>query len=82
MLERASAQRRIDQGEQELYAPTDMQDSEYFLEFKAPIHGKMVYSINWITGRYRHFVYALDQSKTQPASELSGKCELIHPSAQ
>ena len=54
-------------------------DLQWNLEFKSPMHGKMVYLINWTTGRYRLQVYALDHSKTFPASEVSGKCELIHP---
>jgi hypothetical protein len=69
-------------GEQEIYAPTGTQESAYFVEFKEPLHGKMVYAINWVTGRYRLYVYALDHSRTVPASEASGKCELIHPWAQ
>jgi len=56
-------------------------DAEWSLEFKAPMHGKIVYRINWVTGRYRLMVYALDHSKTVPADEISGRCELIHPSS-
>lgn len=53
---------------------------EYRLDFDAPIHhGRMVYRINWKTGRYRLLVYALDHNKNVPAEEISGKCELIHP---
>ena|ERR1700678_336218 len=54
-------------------------DEEWALEFKSPLHGKMVYMINWTTGRYRLLIFALDKSKTLPASEISGRCELIHP---
>jgi hypothetical protein len=54
-------------------------DGEWSVEFKSPLHGKIAYRINWITGRYRLLVYALDHSKTVPAEEISGKCELIHP---
>jgi hypothetical protein len=54
-------------------------DESWSLEFKSPLHGKMVYMINWTTGRYRLLVFALDHSKTVPADETSGKCELIHP---
>jgi hypothetical protein len=43
-----------------------------------PFHARMVYSINWATGRYRLQVYALDRSKFIPAAEGSGQCELIH----
>jgi hypothetical protein len=51
----------------------------YRLEFKSPLHGRMVYLINWKTGRYRLQVYDLDTSKVMPSEEISGKCELIHP---
>ena len=54
-------------------------DDAWGVEFKSPMHGKAVYRINWITGRYRYLIYALDHSKTIPAAEISGKCELIHP---
>jgi hypothetical protein len=54
-------------------------DERWSLEYKSPFHGKTVYSINWVTGRYRLLVYALDRSKTVPAAENFGKCELIHP---
>ncbi len=54
-------------------------DEKWSVEFKAPLHGKKVYLINWITGRYRVQVFALDHSRTIPAYEGSGKCELIHP---
>lgn len=54
-------------------------DGNYRVDFNAPMHGRMVYMINWKTGRYRMQVFALDHSKTIPASETSGKCELIHP---
>jgi hypothetical protein len=43
---------------------------------------KMTYSINWDTGRYRMKLYILSASKTTPAQEVSGKCELIHPWVQ
>jgi hypothetical protein len=57
-----------------------MDDSkEYFIEFKAPLPGKMVYSINWATGRYLLRVFAFQKSRTIPASERAGKCERIHP---
>jgi hypothetical protein len=66
--------------QQLLYEPVSKNsDAEWSLEFKSPLHGKMVYAFNWTTGRYRLQVYALDHSKTAPAEELSGKCELIHP---
>ena len=44
--------------------------------------GRIVYSINWKTGRYRMFEYALDYNKTTPSYESSGKCEPIHPSTK
>jgi hypothetical protein len=44
-----------------------------------PLHGRIVYSINWKTGRYRMLIYALDYNKSVPADEGSGKCEVIHP---
>jgi hypothetical protein len=53
--------------------------TDYSIEFGAPFHGKMTYPINWATGRYCLRVYALDKSKTVPATEAFGKCELIHP---
>jgi hypothetical protein len=65
---------------QEIYDKVDKDsDERWSLEFKSPLHGKMVYMINWTTGRYRLLVFALDHSKTIPAAEISGKCELIHP---
>jgi hypothetical protein len=54
-------------------------DNTYSIEFGSPFKGKMVYKINWITGRYRLQVFAAN--KAVPASEASGKCELIHPDA-
>jgi hypothetical protein len=65
---------------QEIYDKVDKDsDERWSIEFKSPLHGKMVYMINWTTGRYRLLVFALDHSKTLPAAENSGKCELIHP---
>jgi hypothetical protein len=56
-----------------------VRDGKYTIDFNAPInHGRNVYLINWKTGRYRFQVFALDHSKTLPALEVSGKCELIH----
>jgi hypothetical protein len=52
---------------------------EYFVEFKSPKPGKMVYAINWTTGRYLLRVYIFQNSRTIPAKEGSGRCELIHP---
>lgn len=63
----------------QLYEKMDKNSEErWSVEYTAPIHGKNVYLINWSTGRYRFQVYALDHSTTRPASETSGKCELIH----
>jgi len=53
--------------------------TDWDIEFGKPLHGRIVYSINWKTGRYRMLTYALDSNKTLPADESSGKCELIHP---
>ena len=54
-------------------------DPGYYRDFtKDPIkHGRIVFSINWSTGRYRFKVYDLDYSVV-PAMEMPGKCELIH----
>jgi len=64
---------------QQVYEATGTQGTDYSIEFGQPFHGKMVYSINWATGRYRLRVYMLDKSKTAPGLEMFGKCELIHP---
>lgn len=69
----------VSSGQQILDKARKDSDEEWSLEFKSPMHGKIVYRINWITGRYRLLVYALNHSKTLPADEISGKCELIHP---
>jgi hypothetical protein len=53
---------------------------EYFIEFKGPSPGKMVYSINWTTGRYLLRVYMFQKSRVVPSADGAGKCELIHPS--
>jgi hypothetical protein len=64
----------------QLFSPVaEKEGTDYDIQFKSPFHGRIIYSINWITGRYRMIVYALDNSKTLPADESSGKCELIHP---
>jgi hypothetical protein len=64
----------------QLFDPVDKNsDVQWSMEFGSPMHGKMVYAFNWTTGRYRLLVYALDRSKTIPAAETSGKCEVIHP---
>jgi len=44
-----------------------------------PFHGRMLYTINWATGRYRLQVFDLDKNKDIADAEDSGKCELIHP---
>jgi hypothetical protein len=66
-------------GKMEEYEPVGKDGTEWDAEFTSPFHGRMRYSINWTTGRYRFSVYALDRSKTLAASENFGKCELIHP---
>jgi hypothetical protein len=62
-------------GDTQMFEP---EGTTYSLEAKKPMHVKMVYNINWTTGRYRLLVYALDHNPTVPAGETSGKCELIH----
>ena len=54
-------------------------DERWSQEIKSPLRGKIIYLINWATGRYRLLVFAFERSKTVPAGEYSGKCELIHP---
>jgi hypothetical protein len=67
-------------GEMAWYVPVGNEGTDFRILYDAPFRGKSEYSINWATGRYRFRVYALDYSKTTPAGEASGKCELIHPS--
>jgi len=62
-----------------VYVPVGRDGTDWDIEFNSPIHGRMLYSINWTTGRYRLSVYALDRSKTIPTAQTFGKCELIHP---
>jgi hypothetical protein len=57
----------------------DEVNKDYSIEFKGPMPGKMVYSINWATGRYMLRVFMFQKSRTIPAAETAGKCELIHP---
>jgi len=64
---------------QQIYEATGTEGTDYSIEFGQPFHGKMVYSINWATGRYRLRVYMLDKSKATPGLETFGRCELIHP---
>ena len=66
-------------GDVQVYDAGDQKGVDYGIEFTSPIHGKMVYSINWTTGRYLLRIYALDHSKTVPAFFGSGKCELVYP---
>jgi hypothetical protein len=56
----------------------DKVDDGYRIDITAPIHDRLIYKINWKTGRYLFQQYLLDHSKTVPVSEYSGKCELIH----
>jgi hypothetical protein len=63
----------------EVYEPVGKDGTDWEIQFNTPIRGRMLYSINWVTGRYRLSVYALDHSKTIPAAQTFGKCELIHP---
>ena len=61
------------------YRNAEGEKGSYHIDFDAPIrHGRMVYRINWKTGRFLLLVYALDRSKDIPAAKTSGKCELIH----
>lgn len=62
----------------EIYDPVGNDGTDWDIEYTKPLHMRMLYSINWKTGRYRMLVYALDYNKTLPADEKSGKCEPIH----
>jgi hypothetical protein len=67
-----------------LYEPVkkdvaDEVNKDYTVEFGKPMPGKMVYSINWETGRYLLRVFMFRKSRTIPTAERAGKCELIHP---
>ncbi len=69
----------------QMYEPVREDGTDWDIEFNAPVrsgvsfHGRMLYSIDWTTGRYSLSVYALDRSKAIPAQQTFGKCELIHP---
>lgn len=52
---------------------------DYSFEFGGKHPGKMLYSINWATGRYLLRVYMYEKSGTVASAEGSGRCELIHP---
>jgi len=65
-------------GDLGIFEPTGTEGTAYSLEANKPMHLRMVYNVNWTTGRYRLQVYALDHSSTVPAGETAGKCELIH----
>jgi hypothetical protein len=52
---------------------------DYSYEFAGKNPGKMLYSINWATGRYLLRVYMYEKSRTVASAEGSGRCELIHP---
>ena len=64
--------------EEFIYEPAkkDVADDnrEYSIEFKSPFPDKMVYTINWATGRYLQRVYMYQKSRTIPSKEGSGKC--------
>jgi hypothetical protein len=62
----------------EIFSPVGSDGTEWDLEFASPFHGRMLYSINWATGRYRLSIYILDRSKATPAEQRYGKCESIH----
>ena len=65
-------------GDLGVFEPSGTEGTAYSLEANKPIHVRMVYNVNWTTGRYRLQVYALEHSSTVPTGETSGKCELIH----
>jgi hypothetical protein len=60
-----------------MYDPDDPTGSNFSVTFEKPFHGKMAYSINWTTGRYKLQLSYLDLKL--PAIIGYGKCELIHP---
>ena len=64
--------------EAQVYGPLGNDGTQWSIEFSSPLHGRIIYSINWATGRYRMSMYALDLSKAVPAKQVFGKCELIH----
>jgi hypothetical protein len=64
------------EGRQWVFEP---EDSDYSMVFETPYPGKMKYSANWTTGRYRLQVYDKRKSTVNPVMEDTGKCELIHP---
>jgi hypothetical protein len=66
----------------QMFDPVGADGTNWQYEFPKPFHGKMLYTINWTTGRYRQRLFNLDQSTDLPAAEGSGKCELIHPPPQ
>jgi hypothetical protein len=63
----------------EVYEGIGKSGTDFEVVFMKPLHGKIVYSFNWLTGRYRWVLYDLDRNKILPAQNRSGKCELIHP---
>jgi hypothetical protein len=63
----------------QFYDAAGTEGTDFIIVFKDPLNGEMTYSINWATGRYILRVYDLDRSKTVPAIDYFGKCELIHP---
>ena len=74
-----SYHKRVATSQGDLYTHVGKDGTNYDLEFMKPFHGRVVYSITWLTGRYRYLLYELDHSKTLRAVESSGKCEVIHP---
>jgi hypothetical protein len=65
-------------GKAEVYEHVAKTDSDYELVFMKPMHGRIVFSFNWLTGRYRWTLYDLDHNKDVATHDRSGKCELIH----
>ena len=62
-----------------IYDAVGTEGTDFMIVVKSPLNVKETYSINWATGRYHDMLYDLDQSKTVPAIDYWGKCELIHP---
>lgn len=65
----------------QMYDPVGKEGTDWQVEFRrppAPIHLRIRWSINLLTGRYRMLLYALDRSDTLPTAEVAGKCEAIH----
>jgi S1-C subfamily serine protease len=62
-----------------IYDAEGTEGTGFMIVFESPLNVKEIYSINWATGRFHDMAYDLEQSKTVPAIDYFGKCELIHP---